>query len=112
MAMPRPDRTNASARRLEAHNRALVEAAWVEGRSIGDAGELTAIAAAAGIEAPALTDAIQQPDVKKALIDETGRAVGQGAFGVPTMFVDGVMHFGQDRLVWVERALSSEAAAA
>jgi 2-hydroxychromene-2-carboxylate isomerase len=31
---------------------------------------------------------------------------------VPTMFVDGVMHFGQDRLVWVERALSGEAAAA
>ena len=59
-----------------------------------------------------MADAIQQPDVKKALIDETDRAVGQGAFGVPTMFVDGVMHFGQDRLVWVERALSGEAAAA
>lgn len=97
--------------RLADYDRAMFEAAWVTGRNIGAVEELKAIIADAGIDADAMLDAIQQADVKQTLVDETGRAVERGAFGVPTMFVDGVMHFGQDRLTWVERALSGEGTA-
>jgi 2-hydroxychromene-2-carboxylate isomerase len=49
---------------------------------------------------------VQDDGVKKALIAQTEAAVSRGVFGAPTMFVGDEMHFGQDRLTWVERALT------
>ena len=37
-------------------------------------------------------------DVKQALIAATHAAAARGAFGAPTIFIDGEMFFGQDRL--------------
>jgi 2-hydroxychromene-2-carboxylate isomerase len=34
--------------------------------------------------------------------------VARGVFGAPTMFVDDMMFFGNDRLPFVERALKGE----
>jgi 2-hydroxychromene-2-carboxylate isomerase len=45
--------------------------------------------------------------VKQKLIDDTNAAVERGLFGAPTMFVDGTMFFGQDRLDFVEEALAA-----
>ncbi|MGC1440656.1 MAG: DsbA family protein, partial [Burkholderiaceae bacterium] len=39
-------------------------------------------------------------------IEQTNHAIERGVFGAPTMFVADEMHFGQDRLDWVEAALS------
>ena len=36
----------------------------------------------------------------------TEEAVARGVFGAPTVFVDGVMYFGQDRLDFVREALA------
>ena len=94
--------------RLDDYNKAMFEAAWISGRNLGDAAEMQSIIADTGMDAVALADAIQSPDIKKALIEETNLAVERGTFGAPTMFVDSVMHFGQDRMPWIERALSSE----
>lgn len=44
-----------------------------------------------------------QPQIKQALFETTSQAVGQGVFGAPSMFVDGQVFFGQDRLMWVEK---------
>lgn len=93
---------------LEKYNEAMFKAAWVNGRDLNDTDEVQAIVSGAGLDGTALADAIQQADIKKALIDETNLAVERGVFGAPTMIVDGVMHFGQDRLPWIERALSGE----
>ena len=41
-------------------------------------------------------------EIKQALIAATEAAVERGVFGAPTFFIDGVMHFGQDRMDWVE----------
>lgn len=92
---------------LEEYNEAMFDAAWIEKRNLGDGEEILAIAAAAGIDARALASAIQLPDIKQALIDETKLVVERGVFGAPTMFIDDVMHFGQDRLPWIERTLSA-----
>jgi 2-hydroxychromene-2-carboxylate isomerase len=93
---------------LENYNKAMFEAAWIDGKNVGDADGMQAIAKDAGIDAAVLANAIQFPDIKKTLLDYTNQAVERGVFGAPTIFVEGVMHFGQDRLPWVERALSGE----
>ena len=95
-----------SEQRLTQYNQAMFEAAWVNGRNLGDPVELQKIVADAGLDATALADAIQSAEIKQALINETNLSVEKGVFGAPTMFVKGVMHFGQDRLPWIERALS------
>ena len=91
---------------IESYNQAMFEAAWINGRNLGDADELRNIVSDAGLDATAFAGAIQSTEIKQALIDETNVSVDKGVFGAPTMFVDGVMHFGQDRLPWIERALS------
>ncbi|MGI9462818.1 MAG: 2-hydroxychromene-2-carboxylate isomerase [Aestuariivirgaceae bacterium] len=90
---------------LEAYNKAMYEATWLHGRNTGDADEVMAIMTEAGLDGAAMAEAVQTPEVKKALIDLTSEAVGRGAFGAPTMFVNGEVHFGQDRLDWVKEAL-------
>ena len=45
--------------------------------------------------------------MKAQLISNTEAAVERGAFGAPTMFMDGEMFFGQDRLDFVEEALQA-----
>lgn len=96
--------------RLDDYNRAMFTAAWVEGRNLGEPAELSAIVVAAGLDARALADALQQHEIKQELIEQTENAVARGVFGAPTMFIDGEMHFGQDRLMWIERALGRDAA--
>ena len=50
---------------------------------------------------------VQDDAIKKQLIDATSDAVNRGVFGAPTMIVDGQLHFGQDRLDWIERQLAA-----
>ena len=49
--------------------------------------------------------ATENPANKEKLKATTDEAVARGVFGAPTFFVDGEMHFGQDRLDFVEEAL-------
>lgn len=91
---------------LDAFDDAMFTAAWVTGDDIGDLGVIRAAAARVGLDVNALSTAAQTSDIKTALIDATGEAVAAGAFGAPTFIVDGVLHFGQDRLPWIERALT------
>ena len=92
---------------LDAYNRVLFEAAWVRQRNIGDTDEIAAVLKEAELDAEAAVQAMQRPEVKTQLIEATNEAVERGVFGTPTMFVAGQMHFGQDRLQWVEKALTS-----
>jgi 2-hydroxychromene-2-carboxylate isomerase len=43
--------------------------------------------------------------VKDSLKDTTQQAIERGLFGAPTFFVGERMHFGQDRLPYVEELL-------
>lgn len=95
-----------SAECLDDYNQALFEAAWVTQRNIADTDEIAAVLTEAGLDAEVALEAMQQAEIKTELIDATNEAVGRGIFGTPTMFVAGQMHFGQDRLPWVEQALA------
>ncbi len=93
--------------RFDDYVRALFHAMWVEPRNLGDPTVLTATLAEHGFDPQDLLDLAARPDVKEALKANTEEAVRRGAFGAPTMFVDGEMFFGQDRLDFVRRALST-----
>lgn len=92
---------------VEPYNEAMYRAVWVDGRNMEDPQEIAAVVTGAGLDAKAMGEAIQQPDIKQALIAATQQAQERGAFGAPTMFVGGQMHFGQDRLDWVDEALAA-----
>jgi 2-hydroxychromene-2-carboxylate isomerase len=78
---------------------------WAEGRDIADDAVLRELIGAGADEVLARAGS---PDVKKALIDATQRAIDQGVFGAPTWIVDGrELFWGQDRIPLVERALTA-----
>jgi 2-hydroxychromene-2-carboxylate isomerase len=92
---------------------AAVEAAmWEDGRKMDDPQVVADVLASAGLDAPGILAATQDPEVKAKLIANTEAAVARGVFGIPTFFVEGEMFFGKDRLGQVEaEALRVRAAA-
>jgi len=93
---------------FEQYHPAMYKAMWVDGRNLNDIKEVAAVLARAGIDAQKLGNRIQEQDVKDRLKSTTDEAVARGVFGAPTMFVDDMMFFGNDRLPFVEKALKGE----
>ena len=93
---------------IEAYTEALFTATWVDRIDVSDPDQLSSIVHAAGLDAESMASGVQQPATKAQLIEATELAVGRGVFGAPTMFVSEQMHFGQDRIDWVEEALAGE----
>lgn len=85
----------------------IYDAMWIDGKNLGEIDVVHATLTDAGLDADALLALSQDPEVKAQLISNTETAVGKGAFGAPTMYMDGEMYFGQDRLDFIEEALQS-----
>jgi 2-hydroxychromene-2-carboxylate isomerase len=68
---------------------ALYAATWAGGGGIDGEARVQEVPAAAGLPAIAITD-----DAKRQVRENTDEALARGAFGVPTLFVDGEMFFG------------------
>lgn len=90
--------------RFDAVTDTLFAGMWRHGRNMADADILAETLTQDGHDAAALLALAQAPEVKQRLISNTEAAVARGVFGAPTCFVAGQMHFGQDRLDWVEAA--------
>ena len=90
---------------LDAYVDAVYEAVWVKQLNMGDPETTAELLSSSGLDASALMALSQDPEVKAELIANTEAAVSRGAFGAPTMYMDGEMYFGQDRLDFVEQAL-------
>lgn len=88
---------------VDAVNRAI----WVEARNMNDPAVVRQVLDAAGFDAEALLALAGEPGVRQGLKDCTEEAVARGVFGAPTFFVDGIMYWGQDRLDFVRRALTT-----
>ena len=86
---------------------AIYRAMWVDQKNVGDSEILHAVLAEAGLDADKLLAATGDGEVKAELIRVTEEAVARGAFGAPTMFLGDEMFFGQDRLDFIEEALSA-----
>jgi len=85
----------------------IFQAMWVDGKNMGDPAVIGEVLTSAGLDAAQIIEATQVPEIKDKLKANTQEAVERGAFGAPTYFIDGEMHFGQDRLDFVEQALSA-----
>ena len=90
-----------------AYREAMYTALWQDGLKLDDPQVWAGAVAAAGLDAAALGELVQNDAVKAALVASTESAVARGAFGVPTFFLGGEMWFGKDRLRDVEDALAS-----
>lgn len=91
-----------------AYREAMYTALWQDGLKLDDPAVWSEVVAAAGLDAAALGEAVQQGEVKAALAASTDQAVARGAFGVPTFFIGEEMWFGKDRLRDVVEAATGE----
>ena len=85
----------------------LLPAIWEDGLDVTDTEVLGKILQDGGFDPEDLLARTQDPAIKQALIDNTENAVARGAFGIPTMYVDGEMYFGKERLGQIDEQLSS-----
>jgi 2-hydroxychromene-2-carboxylate isomerase len=83
----------------------VLKAMWEEGQKMDDPAVVAVALSAAGLNAKALLEAAQDPDVKAELAANTSAAAARGAFGIPTFFVGDEMFFGKERLGQVEEEL-------
>ncbi|NBW45403.1 MAG: 2-hydroxychromene-2-carboxylate isomerase [Betaproteobacteria bacterium] len=81
-------------------------AVWADELDVSDPEVLVKLADGCGFEGRALLEAA--PDMAAAALESTEQARGLGVFGVPWYVVDGEAFWGQDRLDFVDRALSRQ----
>jgi len=89
--------------RFREFHSAAFRAIWEQGQDLSKEDALRLILERAGLE-PAQIDG---DEIKNRLRANTDEAVSRGAFGLPTFFVDGEMFWGNDRLDFVEEAVTS-----
>lgn len=94
---------------FEKYLAAIFNAAWQDQKNIADKAVLAEVLTAAGFSPEEFFAAAENPANKEKLKATTDEAVERGVFGAPTFFVgpkeSEEMHFGQDRLDFVEEAL-------
>ena len=91
---------------LEKYCKAMFQAMWVDQINMGDIEEMVKVLKSIDIDPEQFQAAVSDQAVKDKLRTITEEAVAKGAFGAPTMYVGEEMFFGQDRLDFVEEALS------
>ncbi|HDZ56825.1 MAG TPA: 2-hydroxychromene-2-carboxylate isomerase [Pseudomonas xinjiangensis] len=85
---------------------AIFKAIWQDERDMNQPEVVGEVLANAGFDPTEVMALISNPAVKEQLKAVTEEAVERGVFGAPTIFVEGEMFFGQDRLEFVEQALA------
>ena len=88
------------------YHRALYPAFWVDNANLSELEVIRAVLVTAGLNADLILARIEEPDVKEQLRLNTEEAVRRGVFGAPTFFVGEEMFWGNDRLTFVEEALT------
>jgi 2-hydroxychromene-2-carboxylate isomerase len=86
--------------------RAIFSAMFEKPRNLNLPAEIGAVLAQAGFDPTAFMALIGDQAVKDRLKENTTSAVARGVFGAPTFFVGNDMFWGQDRLEFVQDALS------
>jgi 2-hydroxychromene-2-carboxylate isomerase len=89
------------------YHRAIFDGFWREGLNLGDAAVVRGTLQRAGLDAERIAAMSEEHAVKDGLRVATATAVARGAFGAPTFFVGEQMFWGNDRLMFVEQALTA-----
>jgi 2-hydroxychromene-2-carboxylate isomerase len=93
-------------RMIAAYSQRVFEAYWGDDRDISKDEVLREIVRGVGLDEKEFFTKIASDEYKARLRANTEELIERGGFGSPTMFVDGSMFFGNDRLPLVEHALS------
>src|SRR5579863_9569520 len=91
---------------ISQYSRRVFESYWGEDRDISKDEVLRIIVREVGLEEKEFFIKINSDEYKTRLRASTEELIARGGFGSPTMFVEGSMFFGNDRLPLVEHALS------
>lgn len=95
-----------------ARRRALITAlyreTWGGGRGVTDPAVVAQLADAVGLDGAATLRAASEPEAKERVRAQTARAIADGAFGVPTVVVDGEAYWGFDAWPHIEARLRGE----
>ncbi|MCK5772127.1 2-hydroxychromene-2-carboxylate isomerase [Algiphilus sp.] len=86
---------------------ALFSGMWVESRDLGDGSVLRQTLERHRFDPDALLAIAADETVKTRLKEATAAAVERGLFGLPAIFVNDEMFWGQDRLDFVQEALEA-----
>ncbi|MET0369814.1 MAG: 2-hydroxychromene-2-carboxylate isomerase [Sphingobium sp.] len=90
---------------------AVAHALWGEGLDIGRDDRLESVCRQIGVDPLAFFEGIQDPTVKRELLDTMDEFIARGGFGVPTVFVnrdDRQIYWGNDNLPLLEAALRTQ----
>ncbi|MFL6708184.1 MAG: 2-hydroxychromene-2-carboxylate isomerase [Massilia sp.] len=85
---------------------AIMHALWADDKNIGDEAVLAQVASACGFDGAMLMKSSQTAGVQAEYEKNTDEALAANVFGSPWYIVDGEGFWGQDRLDFVERALT------
>lgn len=92
-----------------AYHDSVFQARWLEGKDIGDDQTLSAIAEACGLDSGAHRDAIEETSsYAQALEQSNAQAKADGVFGFPFFIYQGQKFWGNDRIEWLVRAISTQ----
>ncbi len=86
----------------------MFDGAWANDDDLSDPAVVMELMDNAGLPAQEIANMVQDQAIKDELRANTEEAVERGAFGAPTFFVNGEMHWGQDRLDDVMSALHKQ----
>lgn len=89
------------------YTQAVFAGMWERGLKMDDPAVVASVLTEAGLDAKAILEATQDPEVKAELLANTESAAARGAFGIPTFFVGDEMFFGKERLGQVEEELAA-----
>lgn len=87
---------------------ALYAAVWAGGPGVTDASVMAEVLSAAGLDGGGLVERASTDEAKARVRAQTERALAAGAFGVPSMLVDGELFWGLDSFAHVERRLEAQ----
>ena len=88
--------------KISDYSRRVFESYWGNDRDISQDEVLRSIVRETGLDEKEFFEKITAPAYKEKLRANTDELIARGGFGSPTMFVDGVMFFGNDRLQLVQ----------
>ncbi len=93
---------------FERYVEAMYAGMWEDGLNLSDPLVIQTHLARNALDADALLNETQDPEVKATLLGNTQKAFESGAFGSPTFFVGKEIFFGKDRLRDVEENIISQ----
>ena len=92
--------------RIVPFSHAAFRAAFADGKDLADPQVLAGLARAVDLDPEQALAKAETQEIKDALRRNTDEALARDVFGAPTFFVGDELFFGNDRLMFVERALN------